>query len=390
MRTSSFTFTLALSVLCPSVLHAQEVPDSLNLVPNGGFEELAGKLRRLGGIDAAKDWGSPTEAKADLFSETVDSGSPAYAPKGGKGFQSALGGLNYAGVRWYSYGDKEPRSYVQVKLKKMLKKGQRYCVSYYVSLGDLSKYTSDHFGAYLSRIGVRKGDAMPLTYEPQLPSLMTTVYDDMDGWKGVCGSFTANGDEQYLIIGNFAASEKLTTGKAKRPRGETRPQMPEAYYFVDNVAVVPVKNLSDCSCDPIDKSSSEFIYGRKMTNDPGLTPAARIDRSTVYYKRFSADLDQSMRPLVDTLSSLLNADPAIKVKLVGHLDAVEVERTSMRPELGDLDTRRAEVLKAALVEKGIAAARITTAGRKGEAPAADREGEAAQSQNRRVEVDLAP
>lgn len=382
-----FALSFALTILDRPVI-AQQVPDSLNLVENGSFEELSGKLRRLGGIDAAKGWESPTDSKADLFSETVASESPAYAPKGAKGFQSALSGLNYAGVRWYSYGDKEPRSYLQVKLKRMLKKGQKYCVSYYVSLGDLSKYSSDNLGAYLSRIAIHKKDMASLTYTPQVPSLMTTVQSDVSGWQGVCGAFTAIGDEQYLIIGNFQASEKLTTGKVMRQRGETRPQQPEAYYFIDDVSVVPVKNLGDCACDQLNKTETEFIYSRKMTSDPGLSATARVDRSTVYFKRFNADIDQSMRPGMDTLTTLLKANPDLKIKLIGHVDATEVERTSMRPDLGDLDTRRAEMVKSKLVAAGIDAARISTAGLKGGSPAADRETEAAMSQNRRVEVEV--
>ncbi|MBS1546452.1 MAG: hypothetical protein JSU02_03625, partial [Bacteroidetes bacterium] len=85
MRKARFQFLLIGSCLVAPVL-AQQVPDSLNLVPNGSFEELEGKLRRLGGIDAAKGWSSPTQAKADLFSESVASESPASAPKNAKGF----------------------------------------------------------------------------------------------------------------------------------------------------------------------------------------------------------------------------------------------------------------------------------------------------------------
>ncbi|MFZ1664100.1 MAG: OmpA family protein [Flavobacteriales bacterium] len=380
-----FAFSLFLGTI---TANAQQVPDSVNMIENGSFEELAGKLRRLGGIDAAKGWESPTDSKADLFSETVDSESPSFAPRGAKGVQSALSGLNYAGLRWYSYGDKEPRSYMQVKLKKMLKKGQKYCVAYYVSLGDLSKYSSDHLGAYLSRIAVHKKDELPLTYEPQVPNLMTTVYGDVNGWTGVCGTFTANGDEQYLIIGSFAPTEKITAGKMMRPRGETRPQLPEAYYFIDDVSVVPVKNLSDCSCEQVDKSESEFIYSRSATNEPGLSAAARVDRSAIYYKRYSKDLAPSMRPTLDTMVALLNNNKDLKVKLTGHIDATEVDRSKMRPDLNDLDTRRADAVKAYMVEAGIDAGRITTAGKKGEEPAADRDSEAAMAQNRRVEVDV--
>ncbi|MBS1936758.1 MAG: OmpA family protein [Bacteroidetes bacterium] len=375
--------------LATATLHAQAVPDSVNLVPNGSFEELEGKLRRLGGIESAKGWGSPTEAKADLFSESIDANSPAYAPKNAYGFQSALSGTNYAGLVWYSYMDKQPRTYLQVKLKKMLKKGQKYCVSYYVSLGDLSKYSSDHLEAYLSRMLINKKDAASLTYEPQVPALRTKVYGDVNGWQGVCGVYEATGDEQYLIIGNFAASDKVTTGKVQRQRGETRPQVPLAYYFVDDVSVKPVKYLSECTCEQIDKDKSEYIYGRKYTTDAKLSPAQRVDRTAIYFKRYNKDIDPSMKAQMDTVVSILKANPAINLKLIGHTDLKEADRVRMRPDLTDLDKDRAEEVKNFLVQAGIAASRITVEGRKASEPATEGDDEVSMSQNRRVELDLA-
>ncbi len=367
---------------------AQQVPDSLNMITNGSFEEIEGKLRRLGGIESAKGWSSPTSAKADLYSESIDNTSPAYAPKNANGFQSALSGINYAGVLWYSYMDKEPRSYLQMKFKKTLKKGQKYCISYYVSLSDLSKYSSDQVGAYVSRIVVNKKDAASLTYEAQVPDLKTKVYDDLDGWQGVCGVYEAKGDEMYLIIGNFAATEKVSAGKVRRPKGESRPQRANAYFFVDDVSVTPVKLLSECSCEQIDKDKSEFIYGRKVTANPGLTPSQRVDGSVIYFKRFNKDIDQSMRAQMDTLASMLNVNPKIMVKLTGHTDVKEVDRSSMRPDLKELGKDRAEAIKTYLVNAGIAADRITVADQGGLSPATEGDDEVSTSQNRRVEVDV--
>lgn len=382
------SFSIALAALFGLSLVAQEVPDSLNMIENGSFEQLSGKLKRLGGIDAVAAWGSPTDAKADIYSETVDKDGPAAAPKNANGFQSPLSGLNYAGLLWWSYGNKEPRSYLQVKFKKMLKKDQRYCIRYYVSLSDLSKYSSDQLGAYVSRIIINKKADNSLTYVPQVPDLKTKVYDDMNAWVGVCGVYEAKGDEQYLLIGNFASNDKTNTLKNQRPKGEVRPQKTSAYYYIDDVSVTAIKNMSECSCDQLDKTESEFIYSRKMTADPNMKPAARVEQSTVYFKRYSAELAPSMKHPMEELITGLKADPNIRVRLTGHMDATEVDRVRMRPDLGELDTERAETVKAALVAAGIAADRITVAGGKGDDPANEGMSEVAMSQNRRVEVDV--
>ena len=188
MRTTLLT-TFSLLALATA---AQEIPDSVNLIDNGSFENFEGKLRRRGSVEMAKGWKSPTAAKADLFSESVS--GDASAPRNELGEQSALDGINYAGLRWWSYQNKEPRTYLQAKLKKMLKKGQRYCVRYYVSLGDLSKYAASEHGVYFSKQLVKKDDEGNLTYEPQVPALRTRIYNDLYSWQGVCGIYDAKGE----------------------------------------------------------------------------------------------------------------------------------------------------------------------------------------------------
>lgn len=164
-----------------TTLSAQQVPDSINLVPNGGFEVVEGKLKKKGSIEMATGWKAPTGVKADLFSENVT--GAASAPKNEFGEQGPLGGSNYAGLLWWSYMNKEPRAYLQVKFRKMLTKGQKYCVRYYVSLADASKYAAAEHGAYISRMMVKKDDMNHLTYEAQVPTLKTKIYDDLYSWQ---------------------------------------------------------------------------------------------------------------------------------------------------------------------------------------------------------------
>ena len=70
---ASFFVILPIAILSFS-LHAQEE----NLVENGSFENLEGKLKALGCIDNAKPWMSPTGARADIFtpSKVLDINTP--------------------------------------------------------------------------------------------------------------------------------------------------------------------------------------------------------------------------------------------------------------------------------------------------------------------------
>lgn len=378
---------LSLLTLSSTATLAQEVPDSVNLIENGSFETFEGKLRKKGMVELATGWKSPTGLKADLYSETV-AGGAASAPRNERGEQSALSGTNYAGVLWWSYQNKEPRTYLEAKLKKTLKKGQRYCVRYYVSLGDLAKYAASEHGVFFSKMLVKSDETKSLTYEPHVPTLRTRIYNDMYSWQGVCGIYDAKGDEVYMLLGNFASTEKTDNEKVKRPKGLTEPQYNSSYYYIDDISVFPIKSPSECTCTQLDKAESEHIYSKKTSLNKSLKPVQQIDAAVVYYKRFTRTVDKSMEGLLGEVVALLRNDSTIRIRLVGHTDATEADRIRMRPDLTELARERADALKAALVEAGISAARIETADQKATSPADAGDDEVAMSKNRRVEVEI--
>ncbi|HOY29536.1 MAG TPA: OmpA family protein [Flavobacteriales bacterium] len=384
------TLLLSLSVALVASSFAQDKFDhDRNWVPNGDFETVEGKkLKRAGGILYATGWGSPTKRAADLFSESAPVESNVSSPKNLGGEQTALSGSNYAGLRYWSYQNKEPRSYLQTKLAKQMKKDSLYCVRYYVSLGDLSKYATGELGAYIGKQKIEKDDESNLTYDVKVPNLRTKIYDDMFSWQGVCGVYQAEGFEQYLVIGNFAANEKTPNAKTKRPRGESRPQVFSAYYYVDNVEVYPIKNRGECTCEQLDKAESEFIFSRKGAINPNLKPAEKVEQQVFYFKRFQRSFDTSMENWLNDMIGSLKEDATIKVKLIGHMDATEMERTRVRPDLLTLAKERAEAVKDALVEAGIDAARITVDAKSGDEPVDTSGTDIGMSKNRRVEVEV--
>ncbi len=380
--------TVALSFVAVASALAQPIDTTRTWVVNGDFEQWEGKskLKRAGGIQYAKGWSSATSKKADLFSEVATVESTVSTPKNFAGEQMALSGSNYAGVRWWSYQNKEPRTYIQTQLKSKMKKDSLYCVRYYVSLGDLSKYATGELGAWFSKDKTEKEEPVSLTYEVTVPPVRTKIYNDMFSWQGVCGTYESKGNEEWMIIGNFAATEKTDNAKAKRPKGETRPQVFSAYYYIDNVEVYPVKNRSSCSCEQLKDAESEYIFSRKGVTPPGLKPKERAERQTIYFKRFQRMIDPSMEPWLEDIKKAMTEDPAMRVELTGHFDATEMDRTRIRPDLAELSKERAEAVRDALVEMGIDATRISVAGKDASEPADDSGNEVGMSKNRRVNV----
>ena len=107
-----------------------------------------------------------------------------------------------------------------------------------------------------------------------------------------------------------------------------------------------------------------------------------------YFKRFQRSFDSSMEPWLKDMVGFMKEDATIKVKLIGHMDATEVERTRVRPDLLTLGKERAEALKDALVESGIDAARITVDAKSGDEPVDTSGTDIGMSKNRRVEVEV--
>ncbi len=380
---------LAAAVLSSFTLHgiAQQIDTARTWVVNGDFEQLDGKkLKRPGGIQYATGWSSATNKKVDLFSENATVESTVSTPRNFTGDQMALSGSNYAGVRWWSYQNKEPRTYLQTQLKHKMKKDSLYCVRFYVTLSDLSKYATGELGAWFSKEKVEKDEAVSLTYDVTVPPVRTKVYNDMFSWQGVCGTYESKGNEEWMILGNFAANEKTPNEKTKRPKGETRPQVFSAYYYIDNVEVYPVKNRSSCTCEQLKDAESEFIFSRKGVTPPGLKPAEKAERQTIYFKRFQKQVDPSMEPWLEDIAEAMKQDPAMRVVLTGHFDATENDRTRVRPDLVPLATERAEAVKEALVEAGIDGGRIMVEAKDANEPADESGTEVGMSKNRRVTV----
>lgn len=366
---------------------AQQIDTARTWVVNGDFEQLDGKkLKRPGGIQYATGWSSATNKKVDLFSENASVESTVSTPRNFTGDQMALSGSNYAGVRWWSYQNKEPRTYLQTQLKHKMKKDSLYCVRFYVTLSDLSKYATGELGAWFSKEKVEKDEAVSLTYDVTVPPVRTKVYNDMFSWQGVCGTYESKGNEEWMILGNFAANEKTPNEKTKRPKGETRPQVFSAYYYIDNVEVYPVKNRTSCSCEQLKDAESEFIFSRKGVTPPGLKPAEKAERQTVYFKRFQKQVDPSMEPWVEDIAEAMKEDLAMRIVLTGHFDATENDRTRVRPDLVPLATERAEAVKEALVEAGIDGGRIMVEAKDANEPADESGTEVGMSKNRRVTV----
>ena len=94
-----------------------------------------------------------------------------------------------------------------------------------------------------------------------------------------------------------------------------------------------------------------------------------------------ADLMASSYPTLETIVKILNDNPDIAVEIQGHTDSTASEAHNM-----DLSQRRARTVVEYLIDKGIAASRLTAAGYGESRPIDSNATEAGKASNRRVEL----
>src|SRR5206468_8729616 len=84
---------------------------------------------------------------------------------------------------------------------------------------------------------------------------------------------------------------------------------------------------------------------------------------------------------LQTIAEVLKTDAALKLEIQGHTDNVGAPAANMK-----LSQERAAAVKAHLVQTGVAADRLTTAGFGDTKPVADNSTDEGRAQNRRVEL----
>jgi len=369
-----------------------------NLVTNPSFESTGkGKLKKLKQITVAENWESPTELNADLFDKTR--ALPCSAPNNSFGKEFPMDGNRYAGIVAYSYNNKEPRTYIQTHLLGSLTKDVEYCVKYYVSLSDLSKYAVNNLGAYLGKNPLAEESKTDIIFEKEkefnqvvlLPG--NKVINSRYNWEPVCGVYKASGKEKFLVIGNFHNNKDTKFEKLKKLKNFQGTQIPKAYYYIDQVEVFIIEDPADCDCSNQMKAKilESMVYHKDFISEDGYTVEEQIKLTTVYFDILSVKIERLMIKDLDNLGTIMNGDPEFKLELTGRTDQEELDAQKADPENRDikgLGKKRAEKVKAYLVGKGIDASRIIikpldegSSNSKG-ATRLDK------AKNRRVEVDL--
>lgn len=171
-----------------------------NLVPNYSFEDTLHCPDDQGQIYNASSWFQPTTGTPDYFNECSIS---MHVPNNGVGFQYPKTGKAFAGFKVYNTGGLSYREYIEAPLISTLIASKKYCVTFYVSLSEISNIAIDVIGLYFSNNSITSNNDLNLLYLPQIKNLNGTMLNDTVNWILISGEYIAGGGEKFITIGNF-------------------------------------------------------------------------------------------------------------------------------------------------------------------------------------------
>jgi hypothetical protein len=170
------------------------------------------------------NWSKPSYGSTDYYNMSCAGIQPVS--------QYPHGGEAYFGIIAFNYSG-EYREYATAQLSAPLVGGTVYLVTFYVSLNDGYIQAVNELGAYLSATAPGPfSNTLHIAVTPQVENTSGVLSSDTS-WMLVSGIFTAAGGEQYITIGNFH-NDAATTVTLVGSSGSYG-----AYYFIDDVSVVP-------------------------------------------------------------------------------------------------------------------------------------------------------
>lgn len=384
-------------MLCAPLTNAQE---GENLVPNGSFESIGKKPKRLGKIESATGWVSPTGVRADLFVDTkVEEIS---VPDNIYGRETAHEGENYAGLTGFSYNNKVPRSYIMTKLESPMKKGMTYCVKMYVSLSESSKYASNNVGVHFSKKALGTDAKVSMILEPSVVH-RENDYETMSArfdWTEVCGVYVAKGGEKYIALGNFSSNEDTRYERMKKDNGTKDikvQQIVAAYYYVDDVSVRLLDQdkgeTCDCASGEEGVAYSTLIYQKVFPETEETTPKERVEMQQVYFAFGKQSITTEGERSLDIIADYMKANPNAKIQIKGYCNTKENEVGAENDIYADMDNQRIGSIMKYLMAKGIDEGRMIPSRKRDDAPNTEeyRDGddeETKQAKDRRVTFKL--
>lgn len=362
-------------ILCLSFLIQAQ-----NLVENGSFEDFntcPNDYSQLYYEPFVKLWTSPNAGTPDYFNACSQK---CGVPLNWVGSAEAYHGNAYMGIiacmQQFDPHQIAYREYIRIKLTDTLQAGNKYYASMQIRLALSCNISCNGIGMYFSDMDLNSPRKINYPFEPQIVYSNNQIIDNKNNWVQLCGTFTANGDEIYLIIGNFLSNQKMQYKQLDENLIQTQSISPMAYYLIDDVKVFEYNDSLIVACGSAPEKKVKPFEG-KLERDEKLI------LKNLHFETDKAIILENSYFELNKLVYALKKNTTLKIKINGHTDNTGGQQYNQ-----ELSEKRALSVRNYLLQKGISNLRMSVNGFGDTQPISDNNSVEGKQLNRRVEIEV--
>ena len=212
-----------------------------NLVNNGSVEDYTVCPNNTGALNSCKYWFHGTITSSVEYFNPCTTNTTIGIPTNALGKRFAQDGNSYLGFGLYVKSI-EGREYAETSLKNKLKNNKQYCVTFYVSLAEYSRYAIANISVYFSADSLK--NYYPIVppnnyfFTPNVESNTLIPIADTINWVKIQGTYLAQGNEQFITISNFRNDANTNIVQTKPLLSNMAANI--SYYYLDNISVVEI------------------------------------------------------------------------------------------------------------------------------------------------------
>jgi hypothetical protein len=237
---NQYHFKQQIIFICCLLFYIVSIAQVKNLLRNPSLDSLTIDSCNINYPSTSLHWDQNSFndplAYNSCFNDTIFS-----TPKNKEGFQFTKSGTGYSIFDPISnnYGT-NTRLYLQSKLIRKLK-SKRHYIYIYISLVDISVVATSRIQLALTQnklvnpICCQQLISLPPAFTPQIQNPLGNIISDTLNWTKIEGSFKANGNEEYITIGNFFTDSNTDT---MRLTNSLNPIFVNCGYYVDDMHLV--------------------------------------------------------------------------------------------------------------------------------------------------------
>ena len=203
----------------------------------------------------------------------------------------------------------------------------------------------------------------------------------------------ARNEAEQALMNSVATREQMQRAQSQAQTAEERRELADRQAELAREEAEQARRLAEAQSTEIRLARREaelasetaaslqrrLEYMEYRETDRGVV----ITLGDVLFEIGRAELLPAARQSVDDVIELLNSEPGKQIRIEGHTDSTGPAALNLR-----LSKQRAEAVRAALIERGIDAARMVAVGMGQDFPIASNDTEAGRASNRRVDVIL--